>query len=384
MAETKRDTVSIITLLHGEKEFIPLIKHNVATFLETQEIELVVVDDGRESLAPSFTDIDNCLYLHITEEEQQTFFSQIIEGHKQPNKSPLYYQQRLHTLPNGFKRDYGCGLSSGDYIFHMNADCLYAKKSIDRKLRFMKRVSAECTYNDSTLCYDIYNKKLYKTESAHKIYESTLCHTREFWKRRGFQWSDVEFEGKYFHYNNGTDRKQDDYYDTVQLLSIHNMNRYRPVEVTVEGREIQIPEIVADIQIETHPLVRTLNDIYGQASLTILGINSEFLENVTQDNWSTYKITEKWKQTKLAKIVKGHRSDFNVLLYGSKHPAWDLFEHVPFDLVMLETQRNSEQMASILSACKKHPYICVQGVFVRKDFLEPTVADDTVTDGMMA
>ena len=265
----------------------------------------------------------------------------------------------------------------------MNYDCLYAKNSIDRKLRFMKRVSAECTYNDSTLCYDIYNKKLYKTESVHKIYESTMCHTREFWKRRGFQWSDVEFEGKYFHYNNGTDRKQDDYYDTVQLLSIHNMNRYRPVEVTVEGREIQIPEIVADIQIETHPLVRTLTDIYGQASITVLGINSEFLENVTQDNWSTYHITEKWKQTKLAKTVKAHRSDFNVLLYGSKHPAWDLVEHGPFDLVMLETQRNSEQMASILSACKKHPYICVQGVFIHKDFLEPIVADDTGADEKM-
>ena len=62
----------------------------------------------------------------------------------------------------------------------------------------------------------INNKELYKTESSSKIYESTLYHTREFWKRRGFQWSDTEYEGKYFHYNNGVDRKMDNYYDMMK------------------------------------------------------------------------------------------------------------------------------------------------------------------------
>jgi hypothetical protein len=368
---TETQQVSIITVLHGEAEFIPLILDNYQRFLETQVLELIVIDDGVQSLASHFTDVPNCLYLHLNEAEITDFFKQIIDGFKGPNKSPLYYQQRLRTLPQGFKRDYGCGMSSHPYIFHMNADCIYDAKVIDRKLRFMKRVGAECTYNDTTLCYDIYNKKLYKTESVHKIYESTLCHTREFWKRKGFQWSDVEYEGKYFHYNNGNDRKQDNYYDTIQLLSIHNMNRYKPVEVTVEGKEINIPDMIADIKIETHPFVKTMNDIYDQNPITMLGINSEFLENVKEDSWETYQVTDKWKQTKLAKQVKGFRSDFNVLVFGSKHPAWDLFEHVPFDLVMLETQKNSEQMVSILTSCKKYPYICVQGVFVRKEFLEP-------------
>ena len=86
-------------------------------------------------------------------------------------------------------------MSSHENIFHMNADCIYHPKSIERKISFMKRTGAECIYCDTTLCYDIYGKELYKTESSSKIYESTLYHTREFWKRRGFQWSDTEYEG---------------------------------------------------------------------------------------------------------------------------------------------------------------------------------------------
>lgn len=368
--ETAKDKVSVITLLHGETEFIPLILHNFKTFLQTQDLELVIVDDGVENLVSHFVDVENCLYLHIDSCEMDKFFTTILEGYKQPSKSFLYYQKQLHTLPKGFKRDYGCGMSSGEYVFHMDADCIYQAKAIDRKIRYMKRVGAECTYCDSLLCYDIYNKKMYKSESEQKIYESTMCHTKEFWKRRGFQWSDVEHEGRYFHYNNGSDRKQDNYYDTMVVLSIHNMNMYRPAEVEVDGVTIHIPDVVHEITIDTHPFVNTLDALYGTSPVSILGINSEFLENVSQDTWTSYNLTDKWKQTKLASRVKQEGESFQVLLYGSKHPAWDLFEHVPFDIIFLETHKNQEQMKSILLSCKTYSYIYVQGLFVRQEFLE--------------
>ena len=367
--ETLKDKVSVITLLHGDIEFIPLILYNYQNFLQTQDLELVIVDDGSENLVSHFVDVENCLYLHLDSLEKDEFFTKIIDGYKQPNKDPIYYQKKLKTLPKGFKRDYGCGMSSGDYIFHMDADCVYQKKAIDRKIRFMKRVGAECTYCDSLLCYDIYNKKMYKSESMQKIYESTLCHTQEFWKRRGFQWSDIQHEGRYFHYNNGTDRKQDNYYDTMVLLSIHNMNMYRPMEVQVDGVTIHVPEVVDKIQTDTHPFVTTLNALYETNPVSLLGINSEFLENVTQETWTSYNLTDKWKQTKLASTVKQQGASFNVLLYGSKHPAWDLFEHVPFDIIFLETHKNQEQMRSILLSCKTYSYIFLHGLFVRQGFL---------------
>ena len=370
------EKISVVTILHGEKEFIPLIRHNFKNFLNhenhtnySQELELVVVDDGKENLGEFFSDIENCIYLHLSEEEIYKFMDQIEEGYKQPNKTGLKYQRKSKTLPNGFKRDYGCGMSSHDLIFHMNMDCIYNKKSIERKINFMKRVGAECIFCDRTLAYDIYGKELYKVESPVKIFESTLFHTREFWKRKPFQWSDIQYEGKQFHYNNGIDRKMENYYDTIQLLSIHNLNQYKPVKVTLENMTIDIPELISEINITKHPFTKYIEDLFNE-NVTLLGINSEFLVNVSEDNWESHNITDKWKQTKLARMVQNIGSEFNVLLYGSKYPAWDLFNHVPFDVIFLETHKNYEQMQSIIQKCKNHTYLNINGIFVREGFLE--------------
>ena len=361
---------SCITILHGEKEFISLIKHNFQNFNDQESLELVIVDDGKENLMKEFMDIDRCIYLHLNEDEIKEFMKQIEEEYKQPNKSLLYYEKKRKKLPNGFLRDYGCGMSSHENIFHMNADCIYGKKSIERKTSFMKRVGAECVYCDTTLCYDIYGKQLYKTESKSKIYESTLFHTREFWKRRGFLWHDTMNEGKAFHYNNGQDRKLDNYYDTIQLLSIHNMNHYQPVQVSLEGLKINIPEMISEIQIVEHPFKNIINELFPD-KISILGLESEFLVNVQKDErWSTHNITEKWKQTKLSKMVSDIDKSFNVFLYSSGRPAWSLFKNIPFDIIILETEKNYEQMSSIILENKIHEYIHVRGLFIRKEFLE--------------
>jgi len=361
--------VSIVTILHGETEFIPLLLHNYQNMNNFDNLELVVVDDGIDNLSSYFTGVQNCLYFHLNQEEKDKFIGQIIEGYKQPNKAPLQYQKKSKTLPRGFKRDYGCGMSSHNTIFHMNIDCIYHPKSIERKIRFAKKTGAECIYCDLVLCYDIYQKGLYKTQSPHKLYESTLFHTREFWKRKGFQWSDIEYEGKYFHYNNGVDRKMDNYYDTIQVLSIHNMNLYKPVKVELENIEIKIPEMVSSLTIDAHPFTQKINQLFDDR-ITLLGINSEFLTNVTDERWDVFTSSEKWKQTKLSKQIKEIKNEFNVLVFGSKYPAWDLFNHVPFDIILVETTKNYEQMCSIILNSKKHEYLQIQEFFVRKSFLE--------------
>lgn len=381
------EKISIITLLHGEKEFIPLIKDNYIRFSDknnhsnyAQELELVIVDDGKENLNSFFSDINNCIYIHLNKEEINKFMDTINENCNLPNKINLKYHRKINHLPAGFKRDYACGMSSHDYIFHMNFDCIYNKKSIERKINFIKRSGAECIFCDTTLCYDIYGKQLYKSQSQVKIYESTLFHTREFWKRKGFVWHDTEFEGKQFHYNNGVDRKMDNYFDTIQLLGIHNMNLFHPVKIELENLEVEIPELISDINLTEHPFVKYINDFF-ETNIDILGISSEFLVNVKKENWNTHNITDKWKQPKLAGIVKNINEKFNVLLYNSKYPAWDLFNHVPFDIIILETRKNYEQMMSIISECKKYNYIQIKGIFIREDFLDqgltPTDTDSS-------
>lgn len=363
------DKVSIITILNGEKEFIPLIKHNFNNFENNQDYELIIIDDGPENLIDQFIDVDNCIYIHLSEEEIKSFIDKIEEGYKETDKTLLYYQKKCNKLPIGFKRDYACGMTNHDYILHMNYDCIYNKKTIKHKLDFLKRVSAECIFCDKTLAYDIYGKELYKTQSDFKIYESTLFHTKEFWKRKGFIWSDVQYEGKAFHHNNGIDRKQDNYYDTVQLLTIHNMNHYKPVKITLENMNIDIPEIVSDINITEHPFKKYINSFYKE-TINILGLNSEFVEHVKDDRWKIKNITEKWKQPKLARLVQDYSIDFNVLLFNSKQPAWNLFNEVSFDIILLETNKNFDQMVSIIQNCKKYKYIWINGSFINTKFLE--------------
>ena len=55
-------------------------------------------------------------------------------------------------------------------------------------------------------------------------------------------------------YNKGNERKMDNFYDTIKLLSIKNMNNCRPVKITLENMDIKIPELVHTLKIDKHPL----------------------------------------------------------------------------------------------------------------------------------
>lgn len=359
--------VSIITCLSNQLDYVEIIKHNYNGFLYNRDdLELIVIDDGPKDLSDQFSDLDHCNYIYLSRDEIDTFTQKIIDEYKGLDNIPLLYQKKIHKLPSGFKRDYGVGLSEHEYIFHMDSDCIYDPKAIDRKLRFLKKTSSECIYCDSMLCYDIYNKQIYKTISDQKIYESTLFHTREFWKRKGFKWSDIECEGRYFHYNNGVDRKMDNYYDTIQLLSIHNLHKFKPIKVELDI-EIKIPEIVDTLQKHTnHPMKDIIDNLYSD-KVSILGIESEFLKNVTDERWNVVHIEEKCKEKKILKMIEDQ--EFHLLLFGSKKPIWSLFENKTFEIIIVETSRNYDQMDSIILGCKKNEYIKVNGFYILKSWI---------------
>ena len=90
-AQVEIQNVSVVTILHGDKEFIPLILHNFQSFNDQKNLELIVVDDGSENLMKYFMDTDRCMYLHLKNEEKESFMKQIFEGYKQPNKTVLQY-----------------------------------------------------------------------------------------------------------------------------------------------------------------------------------------------------------------------------------------------------------------------------------------------------
>jgi hypothetical protein len=164
----------------------------------------------------------------------------------------------------------------------------------------------------------------------------------------------------------------DNYYDTIQILSIHNVNRFSPIRISLEGIDISIPDVVREISSRVHPFSKYINELFpGPDKVTIIGLESEFLMNgKIEEHWEVHNITDKWKQTKLSNRCKQLGEEFNVFLHCSKSPTWDLFKRVPFDVIILETTKNYEQMSSIILGNKVHDYIHINGIFIRKAFLE--------------
>ena len=370
--------ISVVTLLRGEKEFIPLIKSNFESFdYPKDKLELVVVDDGKESLMGEFLDDERVLYLHLNDKEIKEFISKItFENDKQDTLKN--YLSKSKRLPNGFKRDYGVGMSNNEFMFHMDYDTSYHKSAITRKLKFLKKNKVECVYNSSILCHDFHSKdytKLYKSESPFHIYEATLFHTKNYWSNGGFKWSDVTCEGRFFSDNHGAQRKMDNYYDSVKILSIRNVQDFKPIALDLTKSEFTYElkkDIIDSINIDINPIRDGIEDILSEESvINILGIHSEFIESLTENSrYCCNNITEKIKQTKVAKEVKKINTSFHVLLFGYKQPVWALFEEVSFDCILLETQKNMEQMHSIIQGCKKYNYIYLNGMYINQNILK--------------
>ena len=370
--------ISVVTLLRGEKEFIPLIKSNFESFdYPKDKLELVVVDDGKESLMGEFLDDERVLYLHLNDKEIKEFISKItFENDKQDTLKN--YLSKSKRLPNGFKRDYGVGMSNNEFMFHMDYDTSYHKSAITRKLKFLKKNKVECVYNSSILCHDFHSKdytKLYKSESPFHIYEATLFHTKNYWSNGGFKWSDVTCEGRFFSDNHGAQRKMDNYYDSVKILSIRNVQDFKPVALDLTKSEFTYElkkDIIDSINIDINPIRDGIEEILSEESvINILGIHSEFIESLTENSrYCCNNITEKIKQTKVAKEVKKINPSFHVLLFGYKQPVWALFEEVSFDCILLETQKNMEQMHSIIQGCKKYNYIYLNGMYINQNILK--------------
>ena len=94
-----------------------------------------------------------------------------------------------------------------------------------------------------------------------------------------------------------------------------------------------------------------------------MGVESEFLENVTRERWTVKNRLGKWKQTKLAKEILEDRDNYHVLMWGSKHPAWDLFGHIRFDIIVLETVKKLGANGEHYSKLQKiRLYICERDI----------------------
>tara|TARA_B100000686_G_scaffold348271_2_gene438880 strand:+ start:3166 stop:4269 length:1104 start_codon:yes stop_codon:yes gene_type:complete len=365
MSIIEQPNISLVTILHNNTEFYPLLQYHWDNLDYPQDkLEWIIIDDSKDNHSNQIPIHENILYLHIDPSE----YLDKIEFPKDDQKITWNYFHKMGNLTNGFKRDYAVGMSNHEYIFHLDIDTLYQPKAIQRKLRFLKDNRLECVYCKSMLCYDIYGKELYKTENKIAGYESTLFHTKEFWKKSGFKWEDIQSEAVSFYYNKGSERKMDNYYDTIKLLSIHNLNHYHPVKISLENMNISIPEIIHTIQVKDHPLKGELNDLFYKKKINVLSINSEIIDMVQNEDWDVTSITfeKKEKEKKLIQKIQMLNKTFDICILNTKLPIWNIFSNITFYCIVNESERNIDQMDSIL---KKNNYLLFHNLYIHKDYL---------------
>ena len=361
-------TVSLVTILHNWSNFCRTFEHTwLSLDYPKEKLEWVIIDTSLEDHSHLIPIDDDILYIRINSGD----YLDKIEFKHDDEKIIWSYFKNSKRLPYGFMRDYAVGMSSNDYILHVDFDTIYAPNTIKRKLKFLNDKKLECTYCNHMLAYDIYGKGLYKIETGKAGgYESTLFHTRKFWERGGFEWSDINSEGTAFCYGKGLERVMDNFYDSIKLLSIHNMNAYSPIKVELENIKVEIPEIVHNLEISEHPTSETLYNIYNVDNINVVGINSDILDIIKKDNWNVFNVNDIDKKVKEKVIIKSIKSlnleNIDLCIVNTKYPIWSIFSKIDFDIVLLETPKNIEQMDSIL---KKYGYICFDNLYFNKKYL---------------
>ena len=161
----------------------------------------------------------------------------------------------------------------------------------------------------------------------------------------------------------------DNFYDPIKLLSITILT-YNPIKVELENVKIDIPEIVHNLNISEHPTSETLYNLYSSNDINVVGINSEIIDIIKKDNWKTYNVNDIQKKVKEQVIIKSIRDlkldNIDICLINTKYPIWSIFNKIKFDVVLLETQKNVDQMDSIL---KNNGYILFDNLYFNKEFL---------------
>uniref|UniRef100_A0A6C0L2V0 Glycosyltransferase 2-like domain-containing protein n=1 Tax=viral metagenome TaxID=1070528 RepID=A0A6C0L2V0_9ZZZZ len=363
-------SVSLVTILDNWYQFNILMEHHWNAFdYPKDKLEWIIVDDSIDDHSSSIPPDENILYFHVKSEE----YIDKIEFKKDNEQTIQNYFKLSSRLPNGFKRDYAVGMTSNDYIFHLDIDTIYNPKVIRRKLRFLKENKLECCYCKAMLAYDIYGKQLYKVENNIGGYESTLFHTKDFWKKGGFHWEDIVSEAISFYYGKGLDRPMENFYDTIKLLSIHNHTNYQPKKIELENMDIQIPEVVNTLNVSQHPLQIELSSIFRD-SVNVIGIQSELIHQIKTDQWICENIEEdtKLKEKNLIKKINSFGKSFDICFLNTKNPIWSIFKTIRFNCIFLETSKNRDQMDHIL---KQNNFIVFDNLYLHKDFLQQKITD---------
>ena len=355
--------VSIVVLMDENTELMPIFLNNYHSIeYPKDKLEWVIIDDSEKSNMDLFPFEENVIYIHMDNSKEYLEKIEFKEKDEEKNKFLKDYFMKTNTLPNGFKRDFGVGLTENDYVLHLDFDAHYDPKVLKKKLKFLQKSKLECVYCDSMLCY--FNDKIYKTEESLRAFEGTILHTKEFWKKGGFEWHELYNEGNTFHYNKGNDRKMENYYDCIKFINMHNVNDYQYKEIKLDGKEIDKPDYLKTIVLKDNKIQHKLKKLFKK-EFSILGLNSEIIDKFSEDK-ENILIDKKEKEKVILKKIKDFDKDFNLFLFNYKTEIWNIFKEISFDVILYETDKNFISMKEILD---NNDYMFFENLFINKNYL---------------
>lgn len=160
----EKPLVSIITLTYNRPKMIKLAEYCYKRF-NYPVLEWIIVNDSDED----------------------------VEYPQLPDARVVRLDKR-HTISE--KRNLGCEVAKGDFIFMMDDDDYYSPDAIENLLTSIQQNNADCAFCSSIACYDIRRKaSIINTPSIFdppqkRVSEATLFFKRSFWEEKRFSPAD--------------------------------------------------------------------------------------------------------------------------------------------------------------------------------------------------
>ena len=162
--EKELPCVSILTLTHNRRVFMPLAKYLylIQTYPE-DKLEWVIVDDGDDSIEDCLIGIPNVKYVRC--------------------------ENRLNI---GEKRNLAVKNAMYDVLVMMDDDDVYPNNSVLQRVAMMLALQKQCGFCTTIPCYDItkfvsfMNVPPMQLSIGERVSEATLVFTRAFWEQKHF------------------------------------------------------------------------------------------------------------------------------------------------------------------------------------------------------
>jgi hypothetical protein len=164
--EDELPDVSIVCITRDRRIFMPILKYSymIQSYPE-DKLELIIVDDGDDSIEDTLIGVPNVVYVRLNEKK---------------------------TI--GEKRNIGISKAMYDVIAFMDDDDVYPNNSVlERTAMMLKSPAKQCAFCTMIPCYDIVKYSSFMNappltlHMSERVSEATLIFTRKFWEERKFE-----------------------------------------------------------------------------------------------------------------------------------------------------------------------------------------------------